>query len=252
DELLPYLASVAEAGAAEAGAAEANASERPAGPPRAGFKAALLQGVTGSGKTQVYLRLARACLDAKRTVLLLVPEIALTPAVARLFRRAFGTRVAIQHNGLSDDERYDQWHRIRRGEVDVVVGTRSAVFAPLPRLGLVIVDEEHDTAYKQEESPRYNGRDAAIVRARDAGALVVLGSATPSLESFRNASEGRYLSLRMRRRVLERPLAAVRIVDMREQYALHGPEVVLSVPLVEALERCLARGEDRKSTRLHS
>lgn len=243
DELLPYLASVAEAGAAEAGAAEANASERPAGPPRAGFKSALLQGVTGSGKTQVYLRLARACLDAGRTVLLLVPEIALTPAVARLFRRAFGARVAIQHSGLSDGERYDQWHRIRRGEVDVVVGTRSAVFAPLPRLGLVIVDEEHDTAYKQEESPRYNGRDAAIVRARDAGALVVLGSATPSLESFRNASEGRYLSLRMRRRVLERPLAAVRIVDMREQYALHGPEVVLSVPLVEALDRCLERGE---------
>jgi primosomal protein N' (replication factor Y) len=207
------------------------------------FRAALLHGVTGSGKTQVYLRLARACLDAGRTVLLLVPEIALTPAVARLFRHAFGSRVAIQHSGLSDGERYDQWHRIRRGEVDVVVGTRSAVFAPLPRIGLVIVDEEHDTAYKQEDSPRYSGRDAAIVRARDAGALVVLGSATPSLETFRNASEERYLSLRMRRRVLDRPLASVRIVDMREEYAAAGPDVVLSAPLVASLEQCLARGE---------
>ena len=207
------------------------------------FQAALLQGVTGSGKTQVYLRLARACLDAGRTVLLLVPEIALTPAVARLFRQAFGSRVAIQHSGLSDGERYDQWHRIRRGEVDVVVGTRSAVFAPLPRLGLVIVDEEHDTAYKQEESPRYNGRDAALVRARDAGALVVLGSATPSLESYRNASTDRYLLLRMTRRVLDRPLAAVRVVDMREQYATLGPDAVLSTPLVESMAACLERGE---------
>lgn len=210
---------------------------------KGGFSASLLQGVTGSGKTQVYLRLARACLDAGRTVLLLVPEIALTPAVARLFRQAFGSRVAIQHSGLSDGERYDQWHRIRRGDVDVVVGTRSAVFAPMPRLGLVIVDEEHDTAYKQEESPRYSGRDAAVVRARDAGALVVLGSATPSLESWRNALEGRYLAVHMTRRVLDRPLAVVRIVDMREQYAELGPDVVLSAPLVEALERCLGRGE---------
>ncbi|MFP5380117.1 MAG: primosomal protein N' [Vicinamibacteria bacterium] len=129
------------------------------------------------------------------------------------------------------------------GDVDVVVGTRSAVFAPLPRLGLVIVDEEHDTAYKQEESPRYNGRDAAVVRARDAGALIVLGSATPSLESFRNAAEGRYVSLRMERRVLDRPLAAVRIVDMREEYAAVGPDVVLSAALVEALDQCLSRGE---------
>lgn len=210
---------------------------------RGRFQVALLQGVTGSGKTQVYLRLARACLDAGRTVLLLVPEIALTPAVARLFRSAFGARVAIQHSGLSDGERHDQWQRIRRGHVDVVVGTRSAVFAPLATLGLIIVDEEHDGAYKQEESPRYSGRDAAIVRGRDAGALVLLGSATPSLETFRNASAGRYLSLQMHQRVLDRPLAAVTVVDMREQFAALGPDVVLSTPLVEALERCLSRGE---------
>lgn len=208
-----------------------------------GFHPALLHGVTGSGKTQVYLRLARAALAIERGVLLLVPEIALTSAVASLFRRAFGERVAIQHSGLSDGERYDQWHRIRRGEVDIVIGTRSAVFAPLPRLGLVIVDEEHDTAYKQEESPRYHGRDAAVVRARDAGALAVLGSATPSLETWRHASDGRYRLVRMRQRVHDRPLADVRVVDMRDVLATEGPDVVLSAPLREALRACVDRRE---------
>ncbi len=208
-----------------------------------GFQPSLLHGVTGSGKTQVYLRLARAALAQERGVLLLVPEIALTSAVASLFRRAFGERVAIQHSGLSDGERYDQWHRIRRGEVDIVIGTRSAVFAPLPRIGLVIVDEEHDTAYKQEESPRYHGRDAAMMRARAAGALVVLGSATPSLETWRHASEGRYRLVRMRQRVHDRPLAAVRTIDMRDVLATEGPDVVLSQPLREALQACLARHE---------
>ena len=143
-------------------------------------------------------------------MLLLVPEIALTPAVAATFRRTFGERVAIQHSGLSDGERHDQWHRIRRGDVDVVVGTRSAVFAPLRRLGLIIVDEEHDGSYKQEESPRYNGRDVAVMRARQAGALVVLGSATPSLESYHNALNGRYALITLDKRVLDRPLADVR------------------------------------------
>jgi len=156
------------------------------------FKVALLHGVTGSGKTEVYLRLAAAVRAGGRSVLMLVPEIALTPAVAAEFRAAFGGRVAIQHSGLSDGERHDQWQRIRRGEVAVVVGTRSAVFAPLERVGLIIVDEEHDASYKQEESPRYNGRDVAIVRAQRAGALVVLGSATPSMESYHNAMTGKY------------------------------------------------------------
>ncbi len=208
-----------------------------------GFHPALLHGVTGSGKTQIYLRLARAALAQERGVLLLVPEIALTSAVASLFRRAFGERVAIQHSGLSDGERYDQWHRIRRGEVDIVIGTRSAVFAPLPRVGLVIVDEEHDTAYKQEESPRYHGRDAALVRARAAEALTVLGSATPSLETWRHASEGRYHLVRMRERVNGRPLADVRIVDMRDVLMREGPDIVLSAPLREALQQCLSRRE---------
>ena len=155
------------------------------------FHVALLHGVTGSGKTEVYLRLARQVVADGRRVLVLVPEIALTPSVTETFRGAFGDRVAIQHSGLSPGARHDQWHRARRGEIAVVVGTRSAVFAPLDALGLVVVDEEHDTSYKQEDSPRYHARNVAIVRARRAGALVVLGSATPSLETFHHARNGR-------------------------------------------------------------
>ncbi|HET7216732.1 MAG TPA: primosomal protein N' [Vicinamibacterales bacterium] len=207
------------------------------------FQAALLHGVTGSGKTEIYLRLAEHVRKSGRGVLLLVPEIALTPAVARTFRTAFGERVAIQHSGLSDGERHDQWHRIRRRDVDVVVGTRSAVFAPLGALGLIIVDEEHDGSYKQEESPRYNGRDVAVMRASQAGALVVLGSATPSMESYQNAQTRRYALVTLDRRVLDRPLADVRIVDMREEYAATGPDAVLSAPLVDALQDRLSRGE---------
>ena len=207
------------------------------------FHAALLHGVTGSGKTEIYLRLAAAVREKGRGVLLMVPEIALTPGMAHAFRSAFGERVAIQHSGLSDGERHDQWHRIRRGDVDVVVGTRSAVFAPLANLGLIIVDEEHDSSYKQEESPRYHGRDVAVMRARQASALVVLGSATPSMESYQNALSGRYSLVRLDRRVLDRPLAEVRIVDMREEYATAGPDVVLSATLSEALADRLGRGE---------
>ena len=207
------------------------------------FTVALLHGVTGSGKTEVYRQLATAVLASKRQALILVPEIALTPAVAGSFRQAFGARVAIQHSGLSDGARHDQWYRIRRGEVDVVVGTRSAVFAPLPSVGLIVVDEEHDASYKQEESPRYHGRDVAIMRAKRRGALVVLGSATPSLESYRHAASGRYRRLALSQRVKRRPLPTVRVVDMREEFAAHGPEVVLSQPLVEAIDARLSRRE---------
>ncbi len=210
---------------------------------RPGFRTVLLHGVTGSGKTELYLRLADAVHKSGRGVLMLVPEIALTPAVAAIFRLTFGDRVAIQHSGLSDGERHDQWQRIRRGDVDVVVGTRSAVFAPVRSIGLIIVDEEHDGSYKQEESPRYHGRDVAVVRGRQAGALVVLGSATPSLESFHNAQNGRYDLLTLERRVLDRPMAAVRVVDMREEYAASGPDVILSGPLREGLTDRLARRE---------
>ena len=206
------------------------------------FSTTLLHGVTGSGKTELYLRLARD-VAADRGVLLLVPEIALTPAMAAAFRATFGARVAIQHSGLSDGERHDQWHRIRRGDVDVVVGTRSAVFAPVCRLGLIIVDEEHDGSYKQEESPRYHARDVAVVRGRALDALVVLGSATPSLESYHNASTSRYTLVTLRRRVLDRPMADVRIVDMREEYAAHGPDVIVSEPLAAAIRDRVERRE---------
>jgi primosomal protein N' (replication factor Y) (superfamily II helicase) len=207
------------------------------------FRVALLHGVTGSGKTEIYLRLtATICRDARKA-LILVPEIALTPAVAGTFRHQFGDRVAIQHSGLSAGERHDQWQRIRRGEVDVVVGTRSAVFAPLERVGVIIVDEEHDASYKQDESPRYNGRDVAIVRAQRAGALVVLGSATPSMESYHRAMTGKYDRIVLERRVLDRPLAAVTVVDMREEYAADGPDVILSRALRDAIRSRLDRRE---------
>jgi primosomal protein N' (replication factor Y) len=207
------------------------------------FRVALLHGVTGSGKTEIYIRLSAAVCAAGRRVLMLVPEIALTPAAATLFRQAFGERVAIQHSGLSDGERHDQWQRIRRGDVDVVVGTRSAVFAPLERVGLIVVDEEHDSSYKQEEIPRYNGRDVAIVRAQRAGALVVLGSATPSMETYHNAMTGKYERVVLERRVLDRPLAAVTVVDMREEYAVEGPDVILSRALRDGIRARLDRRE---------
>jgi primosomal protein N' (replication factor Y) len=207
------------------------------------FGVAVLHGVTGSGKTEVYLRLAAQVLEQGRRVLILVPEIALTPAAAAIFHAAFGGRVAIQHSALSDGERHDQWHRIRQGAVDVVVGTRSAVFAPLPDVGLIVVDEEHDGSFKQDESPRYHGRDVAVVRARAAGALAVLGSATPALETFENARQGRYRLVTMPTRVLDRPMARVDIVDMREEFAERGPDIVLSRPLEAALTAHVARGE---------
>ena len=207
------------------------------------FRCALLHGITGSGKTEIYVRLAEHVVAAGKRVLMLVPEIALTPAVATRFGRAFGERVAIQHSGLSDGERYDQWMRIRDGATDVVIGTRSAVFAPVDKLGLVIVDEEHDTSYKQEETPRYHGRDVAVMRSRQAGALALLGSATPSMESYQNALGGRYERLTLDNRVLDRPLPRVRIVDMRQVYADEGPDVILSRPLADALHDRLTRRE---------
>lgn len=207
------------------------------------YRAALLKGVTGSGKTEIYLALADRARQQGRRALLLVPEIALTPALAGRVRARFGERVAIQHSGLSIGERHDQWHRVRDGAVDVVVGTRSAVFAPIERLGLIVVDEEHDGSYKQDEAPRYHGRDVAVVRATQAGALVVLGSATPSLESFHNAQRGRYTLVALDRRVADRPLAAVRVVNMRDEWADTGTDVALSRTFVEAMAARLAAGE---------
>ena len=207
------------------------------------FQVALLHGVTGSGKTEIYLRLAAEAQRAGRRVLVLVPEIGLTPATATAFRSVFGDRVAIQHSGLSTGERHDQWHRIREGEVDVVVGTRSAVFAPVSDLGLIVVDEEHDGSFKQEEAPRYHGRDVAIMRGKDAGALVVLGSATPSLESYHQAQRGRYELIRLTRRPAGQSLPGVRVVDMKAEFAERGPDTVLSQVLETAVG---ARVEQRQ------
>ena len=209
----------------------------------AAYRVALLKGVTGSGKTEIYLALADRVRRQGRQALLLVPEIALTPALAGRVRARFGDRVAIQHSGLSDGERHDQWHRVRGGEVDVVVGTRSAVFAPFERVGLIVVDEEHDTSYKQDETPRYHGRDVAIVRGKQQDALVVLGSATPSLESFHNAMRGRYTLVSLDRRVADRPMADVHVVNMRDEWAAAGADVTLSGALVDGIERRLAAGE---------
>ena len=155
-------------------------------PALGGFKPFLLFGVTGSGKTAVYLEAMQRALDKGMASILLVPEIGLTPQTVGLLDAAFGEKVALLHSALTPEERSEQWRRIKRGEAQIVVGTRSAIFAPAPKLGLILVDEEHDQSYKQEETPRYNARDVAVMRAKLAGAVVVLGSATPSLESWQN------------------------------------------------------------------
>jgi len=173
------------------------------------FQAFLLEGVTGSGKTEVYLSAIEAALALGRGALLLVPEIALTPAVAGQFHHRFGERVAILHSAFHDSERAQEWRRIRAGQASVVVATRSGVFAPVQNLGLIIVDEEHDQSYKQQETPRYHGRDVAVVRARNEGAVIVLGSATPSLETRYNAERGKYTRLVLPGRIERRPMPQV-------------------------------------------
>ena len=210
---------------------------------KGGFRPHLLFGVTGSGKTAVYFAAMQRALDAGKSALLLVPEIGLTPAMAGQMYAAFGDEVALLHSGLTPDERAEQWHRIRRGDARVVVGTRSAVFAPMVRLGLVIVDEEHDGSYKQEETPRYHGRDVAVMRAKLSEATVVLGSATPSLESWSNAERGRYALIEMRHRVMSRPLPEVELVDMRAEFKAVGREEIFSRRLIEETQAALDRGE---------
>jgi primosomal protein N' (replication factor Y) (superfamily II helicase) len=201
----------------------------------------LLHGVTGSGKTEIYIQAMREAVSRGLTALMLVPEISLTPVFSRRLKAQFGGVVAILHSSLSEGERTDEWRRIRDGDARVVIGTRSAVFAPLDNLGLVIVDEEHDGSYKQDETPRYHGRDTAIVRALRAGAVVVLGSATPSLESFHNAHSGKYIYLRLQARYGERSLAEVQTVDMREVFKRHGKAQTLSDELTSAIAATFAR-----------
>jgi primosomal protein N' (replication factor Y) len=207
------------------------------------FAGMLLHGVTGSGKTAVYLAAMRSVLEAGRSAILLVPEIGLTPAVAADLHQIFGDEVAILHSALSDRERAEQWHRIKRGDARMVVGTRSAVFAPVADPALIIVDEEHDSSYKQEETPRYHARDVAVVRAKMANAVVVLGSATPSLESYFNAKKNKYALIELPDRVEQRPLPEVEIIDMRQEFQETGHEQVISRKLAAEIKDRLERKE---------
>jgi primosomal protein N' (replication factor Y) len=208
-----------------------------------GFSVSLLHGVTGSGKTAVYIAAMQHVMDSGRSALLLVPEIGLTPAAAAEVAEAFGDKVAILHSALSDDERAEQWHRIQRGEARVVVGTRSAVFAPVQDLALIVVDEEHDHSYKQEETPRYHARDVAVMRGKLAGAAVVLASATPSLESAWNAERKKYERIDLKERVEQRAMPEVEIVDMRSEFHETGEERDVSRKLFAEITERLARGE---------
>ncbi len=207
------------------------------------FRPFLLHGVTGSGKTAVYLAAMQRALDRGLSSILLVPEIGLTPQTAGLLDAAFGQRVALLHSALTPEERSEQWRRIKRGDAPIVVGTRSAIFAPTPNLGLILVDEEHDQSYKQEETPRYNGRDVAVMRAKLAGAVVVLGSATPSLESWQNSVQNKYQRIEMRDRVMNRPLPEVEVIDMRREFQETGKEQLFSRSLVEETQLALDRNE---------
>ncbi len=207
------------------------------------FHPFLLYGITGSGKTAVYLAAMQKALDRGLTSILLVPEIGLTPQMAGLLDQAFGQKVALLHSALTPEERSEQWRRIRRGDAPIVVGTRSAIFAPAPNLGLILVDEEHDQSYKQEETPRYNARDVAVMRAKLAGAVVVMGSATPSLESWQNAERGKYTRIELRDRVMNRPLPEVELVDMRREFQESGQDQLFSRSLVEQTKAALERGE---------
>ena len=209
------------------------------------FATFLLHGVTGSGKTEVYLRVIAAAREAGRGALVLVPEIALTPQLAGRFRARFGGEVALLHSGLSEAERHAEWLRLRHGDARICVGVRSAVFAPVQDLAVVVVDEEHDPSFKQEDGPAYQARDLAVVRARQAGAICLLGSATPSLESLENARRGRYRLLELRARVDDRPLPEVEIVDLgAERRRGFAPAAgLLSRALSESLHGTLAAGQ---------
>ena len=207
------------------------------------YAAFLLHGVTGSGKTEIYMRAMDKALKVGRSAMMLVPEIALTPVFSRRLRARFGDQVAIFHSSLQKGERFDEWTRVRNGDARVVIGTRSAVFAPVKNLGLIVVDEEHESSYRQQESPYYNARDVAIVRAQKESATVVLGSATPSLESFHNARKGKYQLLTLPERIAARPMATARIIDMRNVFARHGKPRVFSDELLEAIRETHERQE---------
>ncbi|HEX7341258.1 MAG TPA: primosomal protein N' [Rhodanobacteraceae bacterium] len=204
-----------------------------------GYHAFLLEGVTGSGKTEVYLAAMAQALAHGRQVLMLVPEISLTPQSGQRLRERLGVDVEVLHSGLADGERARAWLRARSGEARVILGTRSAIFTPLPRAGLIVVDEEHDTSYKQQDGFRYHARDLAVVRARALGVPLVLGSATPSLESLANVEAGRYTRLVLPTRASARPAPPVQVIDTRAQPLRHG----LSADVITAIATTLARDE---------
>lgn len=213
-----------------------------------GYSPFLLQGVTGSGKTEVYLRLAERTLEGELGSLILVPEIALTPQLVGRFRSRFGQQVAVLHSSLKNRERLRAWQQLRAGELRIAVGVRSAIFAPVQRLGLIVVDEEHDPSFKQDEKLRYQARDLAVVRASQAKCLVVLGSATPSLETLENVRRGRYRRVTLTRRVDDRPMPTVSLVDLRiarrrtpENRGTEPP--MLSEALREAMQQTLQKGQ---------
>jgi primosomal protein N' (replication factor Y) len=210
---------------------------------RGSFSTFLLHGVTGSGKTEVYYQAIRHVMDLGLQAILLVPEIALAVYMEGLLRSRLGDRLAVYHSGLSEGERYDQWMKMARGEVPLVIGARSALFAPFPNLGLVIVDEEHDPSYKQEEGARYQARDAAVVRGKLANACVLLGSGTPSVQSYYNASRERYTLLKMPERIEQRPLPEVQVIDMKAFASEGKDEEILSPVLLGALEGAMASGK---------
>ena len=203
----------------------------------------LLHGVTGSGKTEVYLQAIAHELASGRGAIVLVPEISLTPQTVRRFAGRFGGKVAVLHSALSDGERYDEWHRIRTGEARVVVGPRSAVFAPVRNLGLIVVDEEHDMSYKQDETPRYNARDVAVMRGSFEGCRVVLGSATPSLETWLNAKRGKYALASMASRVAGHPMPTVHLLNLAEECEAYASAPIFSKFLLDAIAERVRRGE---------
>jgi primosomal protein N' (replication factor Y) len=206
----------------------------------------LLHGVTGSGKTEIYLQAIRAALDRGRTAIVLVPEISLTPQTVERFKGRFAEEqdaVAVLHSHLSEGERHDEWHKIHSGRVRIVIGARSAVFAPLKNLGLIVVDEEHETTYKQEEAPRYHARDVAVVRAKVEKCVVVLGSATPSLESYHNATIGKYRLVTLTQRVDQKQMPLMRIVDLRQERRKEKKAAILSEKLSQAIADRLEKRE---------
>ncbi len=205
------------------------------------FSGFLLYGVTGSGKTEVYLQIIADCLQRGKNAIVLVPEISLTPQLAARFRARFGPKVAVLHSALTTRQRFDEWHRIREGEAVIALGARSAVFAPIDNVGVIVVDEEHDSSFKQEEGVRYHARDVALVRAKNASALCILGSATPSLESFHGTRTGRLTLLSLPERASGRALPPVELIDMRRNKP--DSESMLTAPLSQAIEVALHAGE---------